>query len=966
MEKVELSYLFELLDFDLKSSDSTLFITSRNYSDTEIYFEERLVLEVAKNLNCTAIFFRRFAEKQSSIPQIFIFDNTSNQFSEEDLAIIHRKIWSSSIVPLYYVFDNLNFKVYDARKAVDYNRHDKKISISAIEILPLIKDSFSQFRKYSAKLFQNGTFWEQKEVSTHFLSKESAQNKLIEGLKRVRSQFIEESKLPNNLAHQILVLSILVKYLEERKDEQGNHVFPTDYFEKYTDSSSFCDVIRSGNIVNLFEDLSLHFNGKIFELADEEKSILNRTDLSILADYLDANVENNQYLIWPQYSFEYLPVELISRIYEEFIPERSDAVYTPIHLARLMVDECMPISEPKAYFKVIDVSCGSGVFLVTVFKRLVQWWQKEQFDKTGLIVHPTVDILKKILRDSVFGVDIEVDSVRLSVFSLSIALCDMLKPTEIWTKLRFEDLKEKNIYTGDFFKYLNETEKNQFDLVIGNPPFKKYTSKNFENLLETYNLFTECKIHGNQIALLFLQKAMLLLKRNGLLALIMPSSSLLYGNTLHYREWLFSHYNVPQIIDCTNLSSILFDKANVATAVTFVDNKLPDNDNILHITIKRTKSVKENLFFEIDYYDILPVPKEIAKTESYVWKTNLLGGTMLLQTLKSFDNKRQLGEFLKFKREKSGWFFGEGYKRNSTVKQFSDDDRAGYLTGKLMVPTNLFDEYGIKGTKIETSEYFESPRKENQKIFKAPHVLFKNALGKKTLPLHYLDEDMGFMREIVGIYSPEQDKDELIKLVNTIRNNSDLYRFILIAKSGRAGVDRSIYTLKTEDLLSLPFPDDLEDLSLSRNEIILYSDIIQYKLEELSKGENAKINTTAVSNKQLVEFGAVFCENLNSIYQVDGRKFKPLSPIHTISYTCFPFAYGDDYFIPEISSKIKEGDLSELIENRQDSVHYRRILRLYQKDLVFLVKPNSFRFWLKSIALRDASDVMIDLVNSGY
>lgn len=967
MEKVKISDVLNLLDFDVESINSTLFLTSKDYSTDELLFEERLVIEDAKTLNATAVFFRRFAEKQSSIPQLFIFDNTSHKFSDEDLAKIHRRIWSSSVVPLYYVFDNANINVYDARKAVSYNKYDKKISISAIESLSLISSSISQI-KYSAKLFLNGTFWEQKELANNFLSKESAQNKLIEGLKKVRSQFIEESNLESDLAHQILVLSILVKYLEERKDEQGNHVFPNDYFKKYAASNSFCEVIRSGNIVRLFEDLSVHFNGKIFELSQDDKRILSekKKSLTKLADYLDADSENDQFVLWPLYSFEYLPVELISRIYEEFIPERKDAVYTPIHLARLMVDECMPVSEPKTDYKVIDVSCGSGVFLVTAFKRLVQWWQKVQYDQTGLVKHPTIEVLKRILLDSVYGIDIEADSVRLSVFSLSIALCDMLKPTEIWTELRFEDLKERNIYTGNFFKYLNEKEKGQFDLVIGNPPFEKYTSTDFQNLLNIYGIIPECKIHGNQIALLFLQKAMHLLKSNGLLALIMPSSTLLYGNTLHYREWLFSHYNVPQIIDCTNLSSILFDKANVATAVTFVDNKLPDNDDILHITIKRTKSVKENLFFEIDYYDILPVPKEIAKTESYVWKTNLLGGTMLLQTLKSFDNKRQLGEFLKLKKEKSGWFFGEGYKRNSIVKKFSENDKAAYLTDKLMVPTNLFDEYGIKGTKIETAEYFESPRKENQKIFKAPHVLFKNALGEKTLPLHYLDEDMGFMREIVGIYSPEQDKDELIKLVNTIRDNSDLYRFILITKSGRAGIDRSIYTLKTEDLMSLPFPEDLQDLNLSQNEIILYSDIIQYKLEELSRGENAIINATNASDKQLEEFGKVFCENLNSIYEVDGRYFKPLIPIHTISYTCYPFAYGDDQFAPKISSKIKEGDLSELIENQQDSVHYRRILRFYQKDLVFLVKPKTLRFWLKSIALRDASDVMIDLVNSGY
>ncbi|NQU86192.1 MAG: hypothetical protein HQ541_10570, partial [Mariniphaga sp.] len=116
----------------------------------------------------------------------------------------------------------------------------------------------------------------------------------------------------------------------------------------------------------------------------------------------------------------------------------------------------------------------------------------------------------------------------------------------------------------------------------------------------------------------------------------------------------------------------------------------------------------------------------------------------------------------------------------------------------------------------------------------------------------------------------------------------------------------------------------------------------------------------------LDEFGKVFCESLNPIYQKGERRFKPLTPIHSLSYICFPFAYGNKEISSEIYVKIEDGDLSVLMENLQESIHYRRILRLYQTDIIFLVKPKTLRYWLKSVALRDASDVMIDLVNSGY
>jgi len=966
MATAELNQVLDVLDFNSKSVSSTLFYTSQDYTSDQLLFEERLVFDFARKINVSAVYFRRFGENRSSLPQLFVFDNSTGRFSENDIAEIHRKLWSSGIVPLYYVFDKVNINIYDARKHVDYNSKTQSIQVNCFESLSIVAKT-QKHLNYSAKLFANGTFWDQKETANHFLSKESAENKLIEGLKQIRTRFIHETQLEKNLAHQLIVLSILVKYLEERKDEQGNHVFPSDYFNKYEGSNSFCDVLRKkGKIVELFGDLSEHFNGKIFELKPTDEEVLRNTDLSKLTQYLDANVDKDQLVIWPLYSFEYLPVELISRIYEEFIPERKDAVYTPIHLARFMVDECMPISNPKADFKAIDVSCGSGVFLVTVFKRLVQWWQKEQFDKTGKLINPEIDDLKSILLNSIYGVDIEADSVRLSVFSLSIALCDMLKPTEIWTKLRFDDLQQENIIKDDFFHYLKDTKKGQFDLVIGNPPFEKYNTEKIKDLFKQFDFQSECKIHGNQIALLFLQKGMHLLKQNGLLALIMPSSSLLYGNTLQYRKWLFGNYNVPQIFDCTNLSSILYDKANVGTAVAFVENKKPDSENIIQIIAKRTRSAKEKLFFELDFYDFYSVPKDQAENEVIVWKTNLLGGNSLLSTIKSLGRKRKLGQYLNDKKQKAGWYYGEGYKRDSKVKKFTEDNRAEYLTGHKMIPTNFFLEDKILGTKIEEAEYFESPRKENYKIFMAPHILIKSALGHKILPIHFFEENMGFMREIFGIHAPINDIEELRSLKNCLKKYSDLYRFILITSSGRAGIDRSIYTLKMEDFLNLPYPHELEELQLSNNERIICDDIISFRLEELSKGENAKINTTIASEKELEEFGQVFCESLNAIYQQNGKSFKPMEPIKTLSYTCFPFSYGNAGFNPVLVSKIQEGDLSDLIENEQDSVHYRRVLRLYQKDMVFLIKPNTLRYWLKSIALRDASDVMVDLINSGY
>ncbi|MDE0879623.1 MAG: hypothetical protein OSB00_13320 [Sphingomonas bacterium] len=43
-----------------------------------------------------------------------------------------------------------------------------------------------------------------------------------------------------------------------------------------------------------------------------------------------------------------------------------------------------------------------------------------------------------------------------------------------------------------------------------------------------------------------------------------------------------------------------------------------------------------------------------------------------------------------------------------------------------------------------------------------------------------------------------------------------------------------------------------------------------------------------------------------------------------------------------------------------------RIVRLYDDRFVFLLKPSRLRYWLRSIALRDADDIMHDLREQGF
>ncbi len=712
---------------------------------------------------------------------------------------------------------------------------------------------------------------------------------------------------------------------------------------------------------------------RIFELTEQEKKEIRKINQSQLAEFLDAKKDNDQFVFWKLYDFNCLPVELISRIYEEFIPKRKDITYTPIHLVSFMVDECMPINKPQENLRLIDVSCGSGIFLVAAFIRIVQWWQKKQYEKTGEILPLKIEKLKAIIKKSIFGIDLENEAVKLTIFSLTVALCDMLDPTIMWDELTKEKLDDlsNNIRTQDFFDFIETKEK--YDLVIGNPPFNFPVMENKDKDIEKQDkekywnekVKYDWEIPDKNIALAFLQQAMKLLKKDGLLSLVIPSSPLLYNNTLEYRRNFFNEYNVPQIFDFSSLSSVLFERRDYPVAVIFAQKTSPNDKDILHVVVRRTITAKEKLYFEIDKYDLYYLPKEIAKTEQFIWKINQLGGGHLFSLLKRMQGQRirTLKNYLKGKKKTNGWFFGEGYTLGNRSKP------ASYLTGKKRIPDDKFlcDYIDMNDAIPEEEALFEGIRKKNKKIFLAPHVLIKET---PSLQIAFCKDDLIFRNEIVGIYAPEEN--ELIELRENIISNRNLYKVLLISKSGRAGVSRSIATINQKDILALPYPDNFNELKLSKAEKIVCDDILKYGIEQLSESEDAKVNTENADEKRISDFAKVFCTSLNSIYEEESKQFYPLEHINSLSYFCLPIAYGNPdkpiKILDSTKRQIEDGNLDSLIDNSKGTnILYKRVIKLYpQKDMIYLIKPKTLRYWLKSIALRDASEVFSDLVRSGY
>ncbi len=60
-------------------------------------------------------------------------------------------------------------------------------------------------------------------------------------------------------------------------------------------------------------------------------------------------------------------------------------------------------------------------------------------------------------------------------------------------------------------------------------------------------------------------------------------------------------------------------------------------------------------------------------------------------------------------------------------------------------------------------------------------------------------------------------------------------------------------------------------------------------------------------------------------------------------------------------------ELYRLIYHQEhESLRTIRILRYYDKNVLLIVKPDRLRYWIRSTAIRDADDTLIDLREQGY
>ena len=348
----------------------------------------------------------------------------------------------------------------------------------------------------------------------------------------------------------------------------------------------------------------------MFFTLDEGESITEGQLQLIKKCFISGNDNTPQtklFADWRLFDFSIIQIELLSEIYENFIfavnPElkqQTGTYYTPPSLVELILNERLSINNKETNYdlKILDPSCGSGIFLVESFKRLVKRHENKYNEKLT-----DFNKLKQLLTDNIFGIEIHPQSIKVTAFSLYLALVDNLNPKTIWQNKNYrlpylinnpkdKTLKEqgKNLYCRDTIEVNNEIENIEFDLVVGNPPFGT------NDLVPSVRNYCDRHNFAKEMVLPFLHKAAQF-SPNGEIALIFNTKVLTNTNSTYknFREWLFNDCYVEKIYNFSilrnapkNFGGQLFGAATGPISIAFYRKEKPKNasDKIIYYAPK--------------------------------------------------------------------------------------------------------------------------------------------------------------------------------------------------------------------------------------------------------------------------------------------------------------------------------------------------------------------------------------------
>jgi type I restriction-modification system DNA methylase subunit len=953
--------------------------------------------------------------------------------TQDTLQRTHRLAWSFSRTQALVTIEPNLLRVWTCCEAPHQKDRLELIEpitkVSKDDILSIEKN-ISQEQQAAETLYWveivTGRFFEKHHE--RFDKNQAADQMLLNNLKSVRRQ-LSDLQLKEDIIHDLLARLIFIQFLFQRKDSAGKSALDKNFLQKL-----FIDKVFSAEYTCLSDILSCHkdtyaffrllndkFNGDLFpgkgatdsernqEWLTEEQSVSSQ-HLRLLADFVSGTLkmDNGQLCLWPLYSFDAVPLDFISSIYEEFVSdaETTGAHYTPGHIVDFILDNVLPWNDPNWNLKILDPSCGSGIFLVKAFQRIIHRWK---------CAHPEEEVkakdLRSILENNIFGVDINQHAVRVASFSLYLTMCDEIDPKQYWNTVRFPKLRSQNLLNGDFFQedipgIRTDKDGGMYDLVIGNAPWGRNSAKPPAIKWAKENKWDIT--YGN-VGPLFLPKAASLTKLNGQVAMMQPASILLFSqheNANMFRKKLFTKYRINEVVNLSSLRFGLFENSISPSCIITLSVINNDDNTFNYICPKPALSNEDDYRIIIEPNDINEINVQEVIKEPVLWTALMWGNkrdAILIRRLNHFQNLRELKNNGVLKTR-------QGIIRTDRKKRQESIIGKRILDAKKF-PPDTFLFLKAENLPINNDPMTHSRDSTDYSAFELPQLILKQSFQQDTkrfeARLIQSGEKQGVLCSTGYVSVHAQKKFESTLETACLTFNSKFAVYYLLLSSGSFA--SYIPKINVEDLLSVPLPDKCENqisaiktnsdidlyiqkaFSFKSSEWALIEDLFNYTLpdfkgDNLSPGRNQTIQKQSKSNSDPIL--TKYCEYFIKVMKAGFGQDKQICatifqqdesynlPVRLVAIYLDKVAPEEIIIEPITSIKLLETlnnlNNSFIPQNKQIGIFYQRTARIYSstkiknRDIptIYLLKPDKIRYWTRSMALHDADNVASDIMLS--
>jgi len=985
-------------------------------------------LDVEKNSALTdklknSVFFYKSPNNTNTSFYLITTELSNNEFEE-----IRKYIWNKNDVDLIFYYPN-----EDSKLGMYYAKYSPNISkeeslLDEFQIFSTTQKDIDKIEKIKHWQFDSGVFWLNYQSFIDKTKYKGIDKELVSTLKALKEKLynslfnlIPEDNKCNEIVQALIDRTLYIKYLED------NHIINSHFYGHYFKDTSLnygkiLEYNSNTDINKLFEKIHEIFNNALFDQPTIDDKYLTREVRGLIATSFKASLNTGQLRLF-DFQFDVLPVEFISYIYEVFLSEKqkeNGIYYTPKKLAQLIVDEV--INEDRIG-SILDPSCGSGMFLIVGYQRLLEIAKKQDLEPVNNIGKIRFRI--KLLSDNIFGIEKEQTAQRFTLFSLSLQIFNGINPTDVkeFIAKELKENKKIDLFSQySFFKNIkhanslniseNPFENKKFSYLLGNPPFFETPNteeyKNEISFLNSYKvtLINEDKVIAqnivgkSQISQCFFLKIKDWSYENTRFGFVSNSSNFYNDYSESFQEYFYSNYGIEKIYELSRVKKILFEKAKESVVAIIFTNDFKNNiidyypvdlglfsekpfellivqeDKVIEIEQKRfiIKQIRLRDFLVGNDFDLklfIKLKKDKTLSDFILFKD---GEPFIHEGLKIVGEKAICKEY---KISKSDWGklgrkdqlnYYERFKNENTSKHINQEFLFEFLKPKNI---NHFINSEINTFLRDNISNFERGR--NPEIFLGDKIIF-NRTGSKVKSIYsnqkiYFDFDLHILK---------LNNNNLYHLFNAILNSNLVNYYIdLFIRKRLAG---SYPKIGNDDILNIPIPKELDqdlvtqisyiskDLtegkyqySEKENEI---NELI-FDLYELSYWEKQRIRDYFLPKTRIGRNKKLLDDYKKTITEVVGFYLKNPIGIEVTSTNfnliVVKISFNNITDTPK-AEKTKKYILNEIFEQNPNENFLASQEKNFGKDCVYIIKENINRNWTKTKAFEDGHEILKHLI----